>query len=511
MTEVPAEGTVLAGKYRVERLLGQGGMGVVVAAWHTSLHRHVALKFLSDEARADAEAVERFMREARAAVRLESEHVARIIDVSRMDNGAPYMVMELLEGGDLATVLHERGPLPFHVAVDYILEALDAIAEAHANGILHRDLKPSNLFVAERADGTTILKVLDFGVSKVTTSGVDSVDTPALTATTAVIGTPIYMSPEQVRSAKRVDARTDIWALGVILYELLAGAPPFTGESVGEVLAAILESKPPHIRERRPDVPDALEQVIAKCLVNNRDERIASAGDLATALAPYGTPRTRKCVERVMGITLRTTGPRERASISDIRVGSLHPADVMSRTEAATPPITARQTNSAWGGSQSQLKTKRRAAPVALIGGAAAIVAAGLVVGTLAGRAHGRGDASPPPTTTASASASATAIATAVEANEHAAQAPTAVAPSVIATATATATAEAPLVDASVTVPAPRPSTDPRRPVARPAHTAAPTSAAAPSAPATAAPATPATPAATATPTPETPNFNSRF
>src|SRR5689334_6553526 len=213
-------GQMLAGKYRVERILGTGGMGVVVAAKHVELNILVAIKFLLPHVLSNQTAVARFAREARAAVRIKSEHVARVSDVGTLESGAPYMVMEYLDGGDLSAWLKERGALPVEQAVEFVLQASEAIAEAHALGIVHRDLKPSNLFVTRRRDGSMTVKVLDVGISKTTSIDAAAMD---MTATTAVMGSPLYMSPEQLQSSKDVDARSDIWSLGIILYELLAG------------------------------------------------------------------------------------------------------------------------------------------------------------------------------------------------------------------------------------------------------------------------------------------------
>src|SRR5258706_970099 len=235
------EGEVLAGKYRIERVLGLGGMGIVVAARHVQLDQHVALKFLLPEALANKDVVQRFAREARAAAKIQSEHVARVIDVGTLDTGSPYMVMEYLEGSDLAHILQERGRLPFYEPVDYVLQACEAIAEAHAAGIVHRDLKPANLFLARRTNGRSIVKVLDFGISKVTKGSQDDL---SLTKTTSLVGSPLYMSPEQMTSARLTDTRSDIWALGVILYELVSGHTPFTAESVTGIVAAILPNEP---------------------------------------------------------------------------------------------------------------------------------------------------------------------------------------------------------------------------------------------------------------------------
>ena len=238
-------GQVLAGKYRIERVLGQGGMGVVVEATHLQLEDRVAIKFWLPEALANPEAVGRFAREARAAGKIKGEHVARVIDVGTLETGAPFMVMEYLHGRDLSAVVREGGPLPPAQAVDAVLQACEALAEAHALGIVHRDLKPANLFVTTRPDGTPAVKVLDFGISKVTNP---SSSDHALTKTTSVMGSPLYMSPEQMTATRDVDARTDIWAVGAILYELLVGHVPFSAETLPQICGLILTSPPRPIR-----------------------------------------------------------------------------------------------------------------------------------------------------------------------------------------------------------------------------------------------------------------------
>jgi serine/threonine-protein kinase len=242
-------GDVLAGKYRVDKIIGMGGMGVVVGAHHLELDERVALKFLLPEALANDEAVARFAREARAAVKIKNEHVARVSDVGRLPNGAPYMVMEYLEGVDLATLIKQRGQLSVAEVVDYVLQACEALAEAHCIGIIHRDLKPSNLFIIRRSDGSICVKLLDFGISKVV-GLVGSGGDMGMTRTAAVMGSPLYMSPEQMESSRNVDARTDIWAAGVILYELLSGRPPFEGDTLPEICVKIATHPLPPIRPR---------------------------------------------------------------------------------------------------------------------------------------------------------------------------------------------------------------------------------------------------------------------
>ncbi len=265
-------------------------MGVVVAAKHLQLEQQVAIKFVLPHAVGDAEAMERFAREARAAVKLRSEHVARVLDVGTLPGGAPYMVMEYLAGRDLGDMIETTGPLSPTDAVDFVLQACEAIAEAHANGIVHRDLKPRNLFVTHAVDGKPLVKVLDFGISKQTALG-SSQKELSLTRTASVMGSPNYMSPEQLRSSKSVDSRTDIWALGVILFEVLTTRVPFEAETVTQLTAMVLQDTPRPVNELRADVPRGLAAVIARCLEKDPAMRFATVADLAHALEPFGSTR----------------------------------------------------------------------------------------------------------------------------------------------------------------------------------------------------------------------------
>jgi eukaryotic-like serine/threonine-protein kinase len=280
------KGEILDGKYRVEKLLGMGGMGVVVAARHTELDTYVAIKFLLPEAMQDQENVVRFSREARAMVRLKSPHAARVYDVGKLATGAPYMVMELLLGQDLGEMLEKTGvPLPIWDAVDYVLQACEGIAEAHAFGIIHRDLKPRNIFLTRNPDGKVVVKVLDFGLAKsVTTMGAPD---HALTRTTAIMGSPLYMSPEQMRASRDVDTRTDIWSLGVCLYELLTHAAPFEAATIPELCALVLTATPRAPSQLRPEIPDGLCDAVMRCLEKEPAKRFADIGQLAHAIAPY--------------------------------------------------------------------------------------------------------------------------------------------------------------------------------------------------------------------------------
>jgi serine/threonine-protein kinase len=293
-------GEILAGKYRVDRVLGVGGMGVVVAATHLQLDQHVALKFMLPEALRLPLLLERFAREARAAVRLKSDHVARVLDVGTLESGSPYMVMEYLDGRDLGSVVETDGALATETAVDFVLQACDAVAEAHSLGIIHRDLKPRNLFVTRRNDGRPLVKVLDFGIAKHTgSSGVDL----SLTKTTDVVGSPNYMSPEQLRASKGADERSDIWALGVILYELLTGVVPFNAESVTQLIAMVLSEDPRPIRELRGDVPVELGRTVERCLQKDPAARFASVAEFAAALEPFAPSDSRGLATRIARIT----------------------------------------------------------------------------------------------------------------------------------------------------------------------------------------------------------------
>ncbi|NLE85294.1 MAG: protein kinase [Myxococcales bacterium] len=294
-------GDTIAEKYVVDRVLGQGGMGVVVAASHATLNQRVALKFLLPDACDHPGAVERFLREARAAVQIQSEHVARVIDVGTLDTGSPYMVMEFLEGHDLARELELRGSLPPEEIAEYLLQACEAIAEAHSLKIVHRDLKPANLFLSHRKDGSRIVKVLDFGISKAVREG-----EAHLTQTATMMGSPLYMAPEQIRNAKAVDARADVWSLGVILHEALSGRVPFGGETLSGVLASIIADAPEPLSSLRPDLPEGLTALVARCLEKDPARRIQDVAELAELLAPFAPEQAQRTVPRARSILGRT-------------------------------------------------------------------------------------------------------------------------------------------------------------------------------------------------------------
>jgi serine/threonine protein kinase len=275
-------GDLLLDKYRVERVLGRGGMGVVVAARHVELRELFAIKFLLPAALNHPQAVERFVREARASARLKGEHVARVQDVGRLPDGRPYMVLEHLAGNDLKETIKERGPLPVQEAATYVMQACEAVGEAHALGIVHRDLKPANLFLTRRPNGTPCVKVLDFGISKQLEP--DDPEQHGLTKTGMLLGSPHYMAPEQMKKSKEADPRSDLWSLGCVLYELVTGRVPFHGDTLTELVATVLQEEPRSARELRGDLPAAVEAVIRRCLVKKREERYQTAHELAEAL-----------------------------------------------------------------------------------------------------------------------------------------------------------------------------------------------------------------------------------
>ena len=296
---VPRVGDVVAGKYRVLNVLGQGGLAVVLAAMHEQLDERVALKLLLPEWSDNADVVARFLHEGRASIKIHSEHVVRVFDVGETDTGAPYIVMEYLDGSDLAKVLAMKGALPIQTAVDHIAQACEAIAEAHALSIIHRDLKPANLFLTHRADGSACVKVLDFGISKI---GTRHSRTMAMTNPSLVMGSPHYMSPEQLLSTGSADERSDVWALGACLHELLAGQPPFHGDTAPELCAHVMVDAPPRLSSLRSDVPAGLEATVLVALEKEPARRFSNVGELAKAIASHGSAVALASAERSMRV-----------------------------------------------------------------------------------------------------------------------------------------------------------------------------------------------------------------
>ena len=317
-----SQGEIIGGRYRVDRIVAEGGMGIIVAATHLELEETVAIKFLRDEFASKPEVVGRFAREAKAAAKLKSEYVASVYDVGISPERGPYIVMEYLEGEDLETVLTADGRLPYGRACELMMQACEAIANAHANGIIHRDIKPANLFLVRR-NGVAVVKVLDFGVSKTALTGNVFGGAISLVKTQTLVGSPIYMSPEALRGREEVTSSSDIWSIGAVLYELITGDTAFNGASITELCAAVLETEPTPMGERVPDLPLELEDVIMKCLHKEPVGRWHSVAELVCALAPFAPARARISIERVIEIS---------------KNASLVPQEFIVPTQTLAPP-----------------------------------------------------------------------------------------------------------------------------------------------------------------------------
>jgi serine/threonine-protein kinase len=369
-------GQILFDKYRVERVLGAGGMGVVVAARHLALDQLVAIKLMLGTDATAAE-VGRFVREARVAVRLRSQHVARVFDVAALDDGTPYMVLEYLEGRDLLGLLRDIGALPVVEAVDLILQACEALAEAHALGIVHRDIKPANLFLVRGADGSHCIKVLDFGIAKWTSAGTERLEA------SRPMGSAPYMAPEQFAAPSRVDPRTDVWGLGATLFHLLTGVTPFHHEGVDtlhSMLHAVLHLPPQKPASLRPDLPAMLEAVLLCCLEKDPAARFAGVADLAAALAPFGSTHASAYAERVA----RVLGTLEPVPDSLSR-----PEPRSVRSQDVAPPARPLQQVTP---SPAPPPPRRRWSRGALVAGAAVVLVAGAVMALVSSQRRERID-----------------------------------------------------------------------------------------------------------------------
>ncbi len=397
-------GEVIHGKYRVERIIGEGGMGLVVAARHLTLDKWVALKLLSAKSRESEEALERFTREARAAAKIQSEHVGRVLDVDTLANGTPFIVMELLEGHDLAEELRQKKRVDVDRAVIVVLQACEAIAEAHAAGIVHRDLKPANLFLSKTSTNSVAVKVLDFGISKVTRrESITEID-KALTNPSTMLGSPLYMSPEQMKASGDVDHRTDIWSLGVILYEELTGVSPFDATTVPMICASVLSLAPPKIEVE--GVPEGLVKVILRCLEKEPVDRYRDIGHLARALAPFAPAQAKITIDRIMQLKDQDGAP------------------AISPPSMAPPPMReGAATVTSWGAKGVPVP-RRRVLPIAVVGAVCAVIL--VAVGIRALTSSGPTGNAPANTTPPAATAEAVTDATAAPTVETAAPADTA-------------------------------------------------------------------------------------
>jgi serine/threonine protein kinase len=296
-------GDVIDGQYALDRLVAIGEMATVFRADHLSLGRPVALKVLASKFFDNATVVAQFFQEGRATAQLRGPHSVEVLDAGTAAGGLPYLVMEWLEGSDLSEVL-ASGRLGVATAVDYVLQACEALTEAHAYGIVHRDLKPSNLFVTTGSDGQPLVKLLDFGISKV--GGQATPDDRSL----GIVGTPAYMSPEQIIDSDATDPRTDVWGLGVVLFELLTGQLPFEGEDLTEILASIFLERRQSCSRLREGLPRGLDNVISKCLATDLHKRFQSVTRLADALAFLASSPVRAYAPAAI-----TTGHRRRKAV----------------------------------------------------------------------------------------------------------------------------------------------------------------------------------------------------
>jgi eukaryotic-like serine/threonine-protein kinase len=417
-------GDSIAGRYVVERSLGRGGMGHVVLARHVDLDELVAVKLVSPQHLAKKDLLARFVREAKIAARIKSEHVARVHDVGTLTDGTPFMAMEYLEGHDLATAL-SSGPLSQAQAVDYVLQACEALAAAHALAIIHRDIKPSNLFLARRPDGNKSLKLLDFGISKVV-----DLEKQELTGSQAALGSPLYMSPEQLLSARDVDVRSDLYSLGVTFFEMLTGTAPFAAEDVPHSVAKILAGDRPTVRSLNSKIPEALEAVIHRAISVDRNARYDTVAALAHALRSFTDAEGELRIARIQRIlaavdqtdpSLNVMLPRPArdatASVARSFATSIEPA----RPRRSWLPIAAMALLAVVGGAVWMLRGERTPAPVAATAPPPAVASSSTQPSTVA-------TMEPAPTPTPSVSApiaSATAAKTATPLKGK----PTAVAP----------------------------------------------------------------------------------
>ncbi len=336
-SNAPEVGQTIAGKYRVEGMLGSGGMGVVFSARHLDLDRLVAVKVMRPELAQDSGAVQRLVLEAKLAAQFRSEHVCHVMDVGTLEGGTPYVVMEYLEGEDLNELLARQGALDVTDSVDFVLQACEALAEAHAANVVHRDLKPENLFVTKALDGGAQIKVLDFGISK----QLGNTSSLALTNPSAALGSPYYMAPEQMRAARDVDCRADIWAMGAILFELVTNRRAFDGDTLPEVCSAVLAAPPRRADELDPSVPQALANAIARCLEKNPAQRFSSVLALGEALVPFGSARAQLSLKRIRRVLSAHAGTMPSiAPDSPLRAMPVRVSSMPLRAQPPTPTLT---------------------------------------------------------------------------------------------------------------------------------------------------------------------------
>ncbi len=374
--QLPAPpGAVLLGKYRVDRAIGAGGMGVVALGWHLDFDERIAIKFLLPALADNAEAVGRFEREARVLFKIKSENVCRVIDVGKLESGVPFMIMEYLDGHDLATALESGEPLPIDRAIEYGMQACQALAHAHVRGIVHRDIKPENLFVARDPSGEHVLKLLDFGLSKEQESD-EGGRKRKLTAQEQVMGTPHYMSPEQWLASTAVGPATDQWALAAIVFELVTGKPPFDGPQIGNVCSAIINAPTPSAKRARPDAPAGLDAVLQKALEKNPGDRYENIGAFAVALAAFAAPGVAVKAERTLKMLQQSDVEQADISADWPRLRSPPAASDMAATMRTPPKLDGLERERTDTSTSWQSWHRQRSSTIAAVGlGALAMVA----------------------------------------------------------------------------------------------------------------------------------------
>jgi eukaryotic-like serine/threonine-protein kinase len=325
-------GDVVAGRYEIDGVAGEGGMAIVFSARHLHLNERYAVKVMRRGFAANPNLVSRFLQEARAAAQLKSDHVCRVFDVGIHDN-VPFMVMELLQGEDLRSVLERGDLLSVEEAVEFVIQACEALTEAHGVGLVHRDIKPENLFLTVGRDGWRSVKLLDFGISKLIEGEFVSTTLRRHLDTKDLLGTPHYMAPECIRSSRDASALSDVWSLGVVLYELLCGLLPFHGETVTEISASILETEPEPLAATRTDLPSQLVEVVQWCLAKQPELRVSSAAELATQLVPFAPRRSRATVERTQ------SRARARGEVLELPPSQFPPPREESQPKPAPAPV----------------------------------------------------------------------------------------------------------------------------------------------------------------------------
>jgi len=391
-------GDRIEGKYEIKRLLGEGGMGAVYEGENTLIHRRVAIKVLHSSVAALEEAVKRFENEAQAAGRIGSDHIVEVLDLGRLDSGDRYMVMEFLKGESLSARIAARGRLAPSEICHIGLQLLEGLSAAHEAGIIHRDLKPDNIFLIAQAKGRTdFVKILDFGISKFNVLGKDF----SMTRTGSVMGTPYYMAPEQARGAKNLDARLDVYAAGVILYEAATGRVPFDGDTFNELLIKIVTEESPAVRTLVPDLDPGLAEIIDRARQKNPDQRFASAREFRDALARWsegprssglasgatlplappalGSPGEDTALAGGAGLAAREVIPaRAAAEVSAAAVNATVPF-----APPAEPVALGNRTGQAWANThagQPPEEPRKRSSRHVMIGGGAAVVLAVLML-----------------------------------------------------------------------------------------------------------------------------------